>query len=203
MSGASLALTVALCPSVVEAQSSPPTDSSVVHAARRALSEGRPFLASVSWLRSSAPSLPDSNTVLLGARAAAGWEAWGSVVRLLDGMVWLDRMEDGEGPLVAGPGKGRTQRDAVLDAHAAVATAPPGALGRRLVTLARAFDRAGVLDSAAATYLRAASQLPEIGDWLLLRAAGVEKDSSARGVLYQQIRLATALPACAGLKPPP
>ena len=78
--------------------------------------------------------------------------------------------------------------DAVLDAHAAVATAPPGALGRRLVTLARAFDRAGVLDSAAATYLRAASQLPEIGDWpcfeppvsrRILRRAGCSISRSA------------------------
>jgi soluble lytic murein transglycosylase len=195
MSGASLALTVTLRPSVGEAQSSPPTDSSVVHAARLALSEGRPFLASrLLAPLLSASSLPDSSTVLLAARAASGWEAWGSVVRLLDGRVWLDRMEGGEGRSLLARARVERSEDAVLDAHAAVATAPPGALGPRLVTLARAFDRAGVLDSAAATYLRAASLLPDIGDWLLLRAAGVEKDSSARGSLHQQIRLAAALP---------
>ena len=132
--------------------------------------------------------------MLLAARAAAQWEAWGSVVRLLQGATWLDPMENGKGRALLARARVERSEDAVRDAQAAVRTAPADDLGDRLVTLARAFDRGGVLDSAAATYRHAAELLPEIGDWLLLRAAGVEKDSSARALLYRQVHLPAALP---------
>ena len=194
MSGASLALTFVCCPPLVLAQSSPTPDSTIVQEAGRALADGRPYLASrLLTPLLAAPSFRDSTTVLLAARAAAAWESWGSVVRLLEGAEWLDRLESGEGRFLLARARVEQSGDAVLDAHAAVASAPARALGARLIVLARAFDRAGVLDSAASAYRAAADLLPDIRAWLLLRAAGVEKDSSARESLYRQIDLPAAL----------
>src|SRR6185503_6191853 len=111
--------------------------------------EGRPYLASrlLAPLPASTASPRDSATVLLAARAAAGWESWGTVVRLLDGAGWLDRLEDGAGRALLARAKVELSSDAIRDANAAVTAAGARELGPRLVTLARAFDRAGVLDS--------------------------------------------------------
>ena len=51
---------------------------------------------------------------------------------------------------------------------------------RETVLKARAFDRADNLDSARVLYEEAAKRAPLIRDWLLLRAAGVTRDKSAR-----------------------
>ncbi|MGI8617931.1 MAG: hypothetical protein ACR2L6_02435, partial [Gemmatimonadaceae bacterium] len=59
---------------------------------------------------------------------------------------------------------------------------------RELVTRARNFDRANQLDSARLAYLQAAEQVPEIADWLYLRAAGVTPDSGAREELYDKVK---------------
>ncbi|CAN5688481.1 tetratricopeptide repeat protein [soil metagenome] len=59
---------------------------------------------------------------------------------------------------------------------------------RALVTRARAYDRANQLDSARTVYLEAAESVPEIADWLYLRAAGVTPDSNARNALYARIK---------------
>jgi soluble lytic murein transglycosylase len=56
-----------------------------------------------------------------------------------------------------------------------------------LVLRARAYDRAGQLDSARAAYAAAADQLPRVGDWLRLRAAGVTPDSASRAADYAAI----------------
>ena len=58
---------------------------------------------------------------------------------------------------------------------------------RDLIVRARAFDRANQLDSARIVYLEAAERVPEIADWLYLRAAGVTPDSNARKELYDRI----------------
>jgi soluble lytic murein transglycosylase len=58
---------------------------------------------------------------------------------------------------------------------------------RELVTRARNYDRANKLDSARMVYLEAAARVPEIADWLYLRAAGVTPDSGAREDLYDKI----------------
>ncbi|MEX1186724.1 MAG: transglycosylase SLT domain-containing protein [Gemmatimonadaceae bacterium] len=58
---------------------------------------------------------------------------------------------------------------------------------RELVTRARDHDRANQLDSARMVYLEAAARVPEIADWLYLRAAGVTPDSGAREDLYDKI----------------
>ena len=51
---------------------------------------------------------------------------------------------------------------------------------KEIVLRARAFDRADNLDSARILYEEAAKRAPLVKDWLLLRAAGVTRDKSAR-----------------------
>jgi soluble lytic murein transglycosylase len=59
---------------------------------------------------------------------------------------------------------------------------------RALVLHARELDRADSLDQARATYEDAARKLPQISDWLYLRAAGVTADSAARAGYYARLR---------------
>jgi soluble lytic murein transglycosylase len=125
---------------------------------------------------------------LVGARAASGWQGWEEVDRLLSGAPWLDSLFGGEGrELLVRSGLSRDQdvrtdaRSALADARTAVARVT------RRVLLARALDRANVLDSSAASYVAAARQVPEIGDWLRLRAAGAMADSADRAELFQQV----------------
>ncbi len=63
---------------------------------------------------------------------------------------------------------------------------------RDLVIRARNFDRADNRDSARVLYEAAAKSLPEIADWLYLRAAGVTADSTARSNYYAKIRTQVA-----------
>ncbi|HXL86641.1 MAG TPA: tetratricopeptide repeat protein, partial [Gemmatimonadaceae bacterium] len=59
---------------------------------------------------------------------------------------------------------------------------------RTLVLHARELDRADSLDQARGTYEEAARKLPQISDWLYLRAAGVTTDSAARAGYYARLR---------------
>ncbi len=180
----------------LSAQAAPPSDPApLISAAGQALAEGSPFRAS----RTLAPLLTaphgrDPALVLLAARAASRWDGWATVVRLLRAEPWLDRLEDGEGRALLARALVERSDDALGDARAAAAGAPAEVLGPRLVTLARAFDRANLLDSAALTYRRAAVLLPSIGDWLRLRAAGVTADSAERAAIYREVSLAAAEP---------
>jgi soluble lytic murein transglycosylase-like protein len=61
---------------------------------------------------------------------------------------------------------------------------------KAIVLRARAFDRADNLDSARALYEEGAKKAPLIKDWLLLRAAGVTKDKSARDNYFGDVELA-------------
>ncbi|HEV8357077.1 MAG TPA: lytic transglycosylase domain-containing protein [Gemmatimonadales bacterium] len=166
--------------------------------AGRALEQGQPYRATrlLEPLLAFPGGAPDEpQLVLLAARAAAGWDGWGNVVRLLAREPWLDQREAGEGrALLARARLERGDSAALDDAVAAVRTAPGEALGSRLVTLARALDQANRSDSAAAVYRRAAARFPSIADWLLLRAAGVTADSSARAGLYHAVVLPAATP---------
>jgi soluble lytic murein transglycosylase-like protein len=56
-----------------------------------------------------------------------------------------------------------------------------------MVIKARMFDRADQLDSARLYYEEAAKHLRPIRDWLILRAAGVTRDGSARLHYYDQL----------------
>jgi peptidoglycan lytic transglycosylase len=160
--------------------------------AERAMAAGRPFAAS----RLLAPVLAtpagkQSAVILLAARAAAAWEGWGTVVRLLASQTWLDEVARGEGRALLARARVERGQTPLDDARHALLNARGDALGPPLVTLARAFDRGNLLDSAAATYLRAAAEFPDIADWLRLRAAGVLADSLARTPLYTLISLPT------------
>ena len=125
---------------------------------------------------------------LVAARAASGWQGWDEVDRVLHGAPWLDSLYGGEGrELLVRSGLARDQ-DARTDARLALADArTPAARVTRRVLLARALDRANVLDSTAAAYSGAAAQVPEIADWLRLRAAGAMADSGARAGQFEDI----------------
>ncbi|HEX5971799.1 MAG TPA: transglycosylase SLT domain-containing protein [Gemmatimonadaceae bacterium] len=125
---------------------------------------------------------------LVGARAASGWQGWDEVERLLRTAPWLDSLYGGEGrELLARSGLAR-DKDARPDAQLALADArTPAARVTRRVLLARALDRANVLDSTAAAYASAAKQVPEIADWLRLRAAGAMADSGDRAAQFADI----------------
>src|SRR5678815_1632709 len=71
---------------------------SLIAAAEQALASGRPWKASraVAPLLQS-PTTRTPPTVLLAARAAAGWDGWEAVTRLLMGQDWLDSTFDGDG----------------------------------------------------------------------------------------------------------
>jgi soluble lytic murein transglycosylase len=59
---------------------------------------------------------------------------------------------------------------------------------RTLVLRARELDRADSLDAARSAYEQAAQKLPQLSDWLYLRAAGVTADSGARAGYYARLR---------------
>ena len=59
---------------------------------------------------------------------------------------------------------------------------------RALVLRARELDRADSLDAARSAYEQAAQKLPQLSDWLYLRAAGVTGDSEARAGYYSKLR---------------
>lgn len=63
---------------------------------------------------------------------------------------------------------------------------------RDIVLRARAFDRADNRDSARALYEEAAGRLPQIADWLYLRAAGVTGDSAARARFFSRLKTIVA-----------
>lgn len=164
--------------------------------AERALDEGRPFQATL--ILDAAMATPADRTqarLLTAAKAAAAWEGWSTVGRLLAQARWLDEGSGGSGrELLARSALERGLNDAALT-HASMALSLAGTgpeRGPRLVLLARALDRVGRLDSAAAVYRQAGQALPEIRDWLLLRAAGVTADSAARAELYTGLTLPAA-----------
>src|SRR4051812_15002250 len=59
---------------------------------------------------------------------------------------------------------------------------------RSLVLRARELDRADSLEQARSAYEDAAKRLPQVADWLYLRAAGVTADSAARAGYFAKVR---------------
>ncbi|HEU4566321.1 MAG TPA: hypothetical protein VFS05_16780, partial [Gemmatimonadaceae bacterium] len=152
------------------------TDADARQAAE-ALAAGHPWRASralVPVLRDSARRTPA--VVLLAATAAGQWGGWRLVDSLLAGAPWADTVAGGAAlELRARAALARDANDSA-SVHAAAAARAAGddrVRGERLVLLARALDRLEQRDSARATYAAAAALLPDIADWLLLRAAGV------------------------------
>ncbi len=166
----------------------------VIAAAESAILAGRPWLATElldSLLRDPGTRTP--RTVLATARAAAGWRGWSRVERLLQGATWLDSL-DGEGHALlarAALESGRT--NAALDhARRSVVGTVGSSSGSRFVTLGRAWDRLDQRDSAAVAYRRAADLIPELRDWLTLRAAGVTDSARDRATLLGTVSLPAA-----------
>ena len=164
--------------------------------AERALADGRPWKATrtISPLL-ALPVTRTPETLLLAARAAAEWEGWSTVIELLLGQSWLDSQFEGDGrALLARAMVERGDPGAAEHARFAIYVAVDAERrGARLITLARAHDRAGRYDSAAVAYQRAAANLPDLADWLRLRAAGNLADSTQRFTLHGQVRLPAAV----------
>jgi soluble lytic murein transglycosylase len=165
-------------------------DSSV-RAAVAAVASGRPWRATEiidSAHREPAQRTPEVS--LVSAIAAAAWGGWSRVERDLAGASWLDTLYDGRGrELLARSALARgADSVAAVEAERAVRLARTDRdRGVREVLLARALDRRALGDSAAASYLRAARHLPEIADWLALRAAGATANESSRQRHYARV----------------
>jgi soluble lytic murein transglycosylase len=147
---------------------------------------GRPWRATALLApRLRTPATATAEARLVGARAAAGWEGWTDVDRLLAGAPWLDTQFGGEGRELLVRSALERGQDATANARLALdaATNEPTRVVRG-VLLARALDRANLQDSAEAAYSAAARRLPGAGDWLRLRAAGVTSDSARRARLF-------------------
>ena len=171
-----------------------PSDSAVV-AANTHLARARPWYA----YQALRPALGDSTrrtpaVVFLAATAASRWGGWREVERLLRSAVWIDSLFNGEARVLLIRAALERHADSLAAARAAVAVEfarDDIDRGERLVLLARALDRRNRLDSSRATYLRAASDLPLLRDWLLLRAAGVTPQRARRDSIYNLLSPAT------------
>jgi soluble lytic murein transglycosylase len=137
--------------------------------ARGHLAEERPWEA---WtlLRAyvDTPEEAAPPTVLLAARAAAGWGGWDHVREMLNGQPWLDHVGGGESWFLLARAEeeaGRWTRAA--EAHRRAASlASATARGMAEARLARVLREAGDVQNASMAFGMAAAHLPEIADWL-------------------------------------
>ena len=170
---------------------------STIAGAIDALAQGLPWRASQMLgpiLRDSVRRTPSA--VLLAATAASRWGGWSEVQRLLAGAQWTEEAGGATAELLAARASVELGADSAAAAEARSAVERLGDPRRRaegLVVLARAFDLMGERDSAAAAYDRAAELVPEVGDWLRLRAGVLTADSARRGSRYGPIRLLPVL----------
>lgn len=157
----------------------PPRDTILVRA-EAALERGNPWRAfRLIFPRTKVPRTRTPENVWLAARAAAGWGGWAQVKGLLVRERWLDDRWDGGGRELMARASLALGEDslAVIHAEKAVKKAPTDSVrGVRRVLLARALDRVGRLEEASAAYAGAAVDLPDLSDWLLLRAATASRD---------------------------
>lgn len=164
--------------------------------AQAAIDSGHPWRATqvlAPALRSPGKRTPA--TLIVAARAAAGWDGWTEVDKLLANQSWVDGQYGGEGrELLARSALERgTDTSALSHASAALRDAKTAdARSVRTVLLARALERNNYFDSAATMYLHGTTTFRSLHDWLVLRAAGVERDSADRAKLYASVRLPPA-----------
>ncbi|MFL5403879.1 MAG: transglycosylase SLT domain-containing protein [Gemmatimonadales bacterium] len=155
--------------------------------AGEALARGRPWEATrlLSALRDSSRREPAA--IFLAATAASEWGGWNEVLQLLDGEGWIDTLYDGRARVLLARAALERRADSAALHHALAALRHDPSSGERLLLLGRALDRLNARDSAAAVYLRAATRLPRVADWVKLRAAAVTDDSATRSRLYLSI----------------
>jgi soluble lytic murein transglycosylase len=156
--------------------------------ANEALARGRPWQAT----RLLSPALLDSlqrppAAVFLAATAASEWGGWGEVIQLLQREPWIDTLYNGRARVLLARASLERRADSAALEHATAALRLDPTSGERLLLLASALDRLGARDSAASVYLRAAERLPQVADWIKLRAAAVIDDSVSRAQLYAGI----------------
>jgi soluble lytic murein transglycosylase len=167
-----------------------------VAAAQKEIDDGHPWRATqtiAAILKTPARRTPAA--LIVAARAAAGWEGWAEVDKLLAKESWIDAQFGGEGrELLARSALERgvdtlalTQSRLALQAARAA-----DARAARSVYYARALERNNFFDSAAVMYSRAGESLRGVRDWLLLRAAGTQRDSADRARSYAGVRSAIA-----------
>ena len=184
---------------------------SVVIAATRALEQGRPWQASrILAPRLERPATRTPAVLLRAAEAAAGWEGWGRVIELLQNESWLDQEFGGSGNLLVAkaalslsPRTPATDSLALVHALRAIRSIDAAAsktsgggrpdsklagnLGLAETLAARAFERTNQLDSARKHYERASVMLPEVREWLSLRAIRLIDRPALRQAEYKRI----------------
>lgn len=188
-------------PTVLPAFTVIQTGDSTLRRAGEALEAGRPWEAT----RLLAPLLRDSSrrtpaVLLRAAEAASAWGGWKETIALLADEPWLDRQFEGRGhflvaraALSVSPRGPRTDSLALRHARAALGvTSSRAEHGARETMLARAHDRLRGADSARAHYLHAATLLPEVRDWLVLRGARLTDDDRSRQQDYGSVQGAAA-----------
>ena len=149
----------------------------------QAMEAGR-FLAATRMLRQDLAARRDTSaeTVLLLARAEAGWGHWPAVEALLADRPWLDRVERGAGLELLGRARlaRRAWKDAAADLGHYLALAgeiDDRQRGLALVRQAQALRRAGDEAAALRAYYEGASRLGSAGDWVRLEAVGAAADA--------------------------
>ncbi|HEX4682284.1 MAG TPA: lytic transglycosylase domain-containing protein [Gemmatimonadaceae bacterium] len=165
-------------------------------AAQAAIDSGHPWRATQMLAPElKAPERRTPATLMVAARAAAGWDGWPEVDKLLAGESWVDAEFEGEGrELLARSALERGVDTLALSNTAAALRDAKSADVRavRSVLFARALERNNYFDSAAVYYASAATALRPVHDWLALRAAGVLRDSAARAKAYASLTLPAA-----------
>jgi soluble lytic murein transglycosylase len=170
--------------------------NSTVAAAQKAIDDGHPWRATqiiAPVLKN--PTTRTSAALIVAARAAAGWDGWAEVDKLLAKQTWIDAQFDGEARELLTRSALEQGADTAALTQARLAlqdakTAQPRAI--RNVYYARALERTNYFDSAAVAYARAAETLRPVRDWLLLRAAGTQRDSVDRAKTYASVRSSVA-----------
>ena len=169
--------------------------NATLRGAVKAIDSGHPWRATLAVTPMLESAQPNRAALLIAARAAAAWDGWSEVEKLLGHQTWLDSSFNGEGhELLARAALAANSPDAAVQhATAAIRLAnDPTTKAVRQVYLARALDRGDKPDNAGAMYATAAKQLPQVADWLALRAAGADRDADARARAYATIRSAVA-----------
>jgi len=138
--------------------------------ARGRLDDGRPWAAWNAlrdFAEKDADELPPA-VALLAAEAAAGWDGWGHVRRLLDGRPWLAEEDGGAGLMLLGRAEeAGGDRDAAARAYRRYAAVASGsARGVAHARLGTVLRRDGRDREAADAFARAAAELPEVADWM-------------------------------------
>ncbi|MEX1182500.1 MAG: transglycosylase SLT domain-containing protein [Gemmatimonadota bacterium] len=159
-----------------------------------ALREGRYLRASLilrEYLAATSDSTP--STILLAARAEAGWGDWGRVRQLLEGRSWLDGTAAGYGWSLLGRSQvelGRWREgDESLERYLRISAAESGASedGIALLRRAEALTEQGDHAGALAAYREAARLLPQVEDWIRIFAAGAAASAGDTAAVRQEL----------------